>query len=768
MDEYFAQIEASLKIKLAAFQREAIAFVVNGFRNSHGVLLGHEWTLGKTIMSGYAMRWILDHPARQFHGQSIPELYVQHPKVLVLSKHDVLVDAWWNNMLLAMYGNDKGLRDSKVLFYHDEKIKQIAQQYSSQEEFFESKEWAGYEFVLMTYHQLLRQYSTFLYNQDQPSFYNRVFWQAGVFDECSPLKSAMVSGMPSLGTSSMFTSVWYLAQHSMVSPNCVLATYVQNDPMNLASFAAICGHYQRWGDRKFWQVLSNNKEAIVDAKKLFVIGCTREEVKKQGDYAVLNDLPPRIDHVVLCPFTPAQIRMTKDAVHYMLHERLKEEGGGAAEGKSPSQGNTYNTLADICHTICVSPLIINPKNRFLVHHIGDPEWFLPSAEEFLESSNKVAAVKDLVEKHLGQGDSFVLYTSHVVSVEMWCRLFAKYFPEIKLLIFDGSRSVKEKQHVLDMLKHPECTQRYRGLIANNRSLDVGVNLSCFNVVFTDSVDWNPSNDDQRFNRVHRGGQKRTTYIYKVMCDGVCEDSRRAFRASLKSREIMTIVDPNRYSKLHQQHFDERCSDVQHQRDIFAFSENKLESTYYDTCYVPRTEAYKCFDPDDLPQFETPFWEQWTRSKDATELLQEAFASTPTSTNSRSHSNSNSNSNGNSNNRAPTPKFATAYLKDSQRRKVAGKGFYPIETLIMARQMSGHSSPSFPLASPVSLSSRGGPSPFPYTPSPSPPKSASVELIKMIGDMMDEPEDDRYRYADLCEAWDDVLQCSKTYYHHGGK
>jgi SNF2 family DNA or RNA helicase len=63
----------------------------------------------------------------------------------------------------------------------------------------------------------------------------------------------------------------------------------------------------------------------------------------------------------------------------------------------------------------------------------------------------------------------------------------------------------------------------RVLLVSLKAGGVGLNLVAANVVYLTDLWWNPSVEEQAFQRVHRLGQTRKVFTYKLVCDETIDE-----------------------------------------------------------------------------------------------------------------------------------------------------------------------------------------------------------------------------------------------------
>ncbi|XP_075241489.1 helicase-like transcription factor isoform X2 [Convolutriloba macropyga] len=103
----------------------------------------------------------------------------------------------------------------------------------------------------------------------------------------------------------------------------------------------------------------------------------------------------------------------------------------------------------------------------------------------------------------------------------------------KFVRFDGSLSAKKRDNVLHKFKHDSDTTV---LLMSLRAGNLGLNLTCASNLFLMDPAWNPSVEDQCFDRCHRLGQQNDVTIHKLVCADTIEDQILAIQE--KKRKLV--------------------------------------------------------------------------------------------------------------------------------------------------------------------------------------------------------------------------------------
>ena len=111
------------------------------------------------------------------------------------------------------------------------------------------------------------------------------------------------------------------------------------------------------------------------------------------------------------------------------------------------------------------------------------------------------------------------------------------------LQLDGSIPTKKRQTFVDDFN--DRTSKYMVLLLSNKAGGCGLNLIGANRLIMFDPDWNPANDAQAMARVWRSGQRKETFIYRLLCTGTIEE-KMFQRQTFKSDMAETIVNTDNY------------------------------------------------------------------------------------------------------------------------------------------------------------------------------------------------------------------------------
>jgi DNA repair and recombination protein RAD54B len=256
---------------------------------------------------------------------------------------------------------------------------------------------------------------------------------------------------------------------------------------------------------------------------------------------ILSDyLPPKHEMVVFCSPTPLQIQLyelmiNSDRVHDIV------------------SGNALHSFAltaiGILCKLCNSPeLLVKGLASNGISEGGTTKALLTGLRDHLptkvmniaEMSGKLLCVmKMLIRIKEQTNDKVVLisnFTSTLDILESLCR--KKKFTFARL---DGKTKQEDRINYINSFNQSDQNSQFIFLLSKKAG-GTGVNLIGANRLILFDSDWNPSNDRQAMARIHRDGQKKQCYIYRMLIPGTMDEKiyqRQISKLSLSDSLIVS-------------------------------------------------------------------------------------------------------------------------------------------------------------------------------------------------------------------------------------
>ncbi|KAG9010829.1 helicase [Tulasnella sp. JGI-2019a] len=255
-------------------------------------------------------------------------------------------------------------------------------------------------------------------------------------------------------------------------------------------------------------------DQLLEISKSFVLRRTADILE--------NYLPPKHEYVVFVRPTALQLRMFSAILNPAVVDDVVQHMTKSLP--------LINTLTKVCN----SPILLKkhddipfaaaaPESRNVASNIQAALALLPSgaALEDISLSGKLTLLGRLLRalrKHTDEKCVIVSnYTSTLNIIQKYCER-EKY----TYLRLDGSTKVDKRQEHVDDFNRASQSGRFVFLLSTKAG-GVGLNLiGASRLVLIDS-DWNPAHDLQAMARIHRDGQKKPVFIYRLVTAGTIDE-----------------------------------------------------------------------------------------------------------------------------------------------------------------------------------------------------------------------------------------------------
>lgn len=212
---------------------------------------------------------------------------------------------------------------------------------------------------------------------------------------------------------------------------------------------------------------------------------------------VVGELPPKVEMDLICPITELQ-RQSYES----LLDRGREEMGDDLQTAMQANAMNFFTLLTRLRQVCCDPGLLPDSQSVDIRQSGKVRMLLTRLEEALQ----------------GDGSRKVVIFSQFV--QLLRRLkpeIKKSFPKLKLFELTGQTR--------DRAGPVEQFQKERGpavILVSLRAGGTGITLHAADYVFLLDPWWNPAVENQAIDRVHRIGQERRVFVYRMITEGTIE------------------------------------------------------------------------------------------------------------------------------------------------------------------------------------------------------------------------------------------------------
>ncbi len=254
------------------------------------------------------------------------------------------------------------------------------------------------------------------------------------------------------------------------------------------------------GNRRRFELAVNgdDREAFIRRLERQV----RPFILRRTKSGVMKELPPKVEMDLACPLTDLQVREYR-----RLSETGVEQLGEDLEAALQERSLSFFTLLTRLRQVCCDPGLL-PWESCDVANSGKINALLGRMEEILDSGSKVVI--------------FSQFTSLLKRVRSALR---DNFPELAVYQLTGK--------TLDRDRPVRSFQEKEGsgvILVSLRAGGVGITLHAADYVFLMDPWWNPAVEAQAIDRVHRIGQEKRVFVYRMITTGTVEDRIQALKA----------------------------------------------------------------------------------------------------------------------------------------------------------------------------------------------------------------------------------------------
>lgn len=236
-------------------------------------------------------------------------------------------------------------------------------------------------------------------------------------------------------------------------------------------------------------------EELSKLTRLFTLRRTADTLDKY--------LPPKTDAVIFCRPTPKQAALYKMVV----------ESSSIKKCLGSNMASDHLRAITMLKKLCNSPALLKDSdfdfsNTQLPPTLPYPGGKLHFLVQFLRSLYENTSEKVVVVSG---------YTQTLDIIED--TLNSAHFTSLRL---DGSTPANKRQQLVDNFNRSSNKDSFVFLLSA-KSGGTGLNLIGASRLFLFDTDWNPSVDLQAMARVHRDGQKRPVFVYRLLITGAMDE-----------------------------------------------------------------------------------------------------------------------------------------------------------------------------------------------------------------------------------------------------
>jgi DNA repair and recombination protein RAD54B len=236
-------------------------------------------------------------------------------------------------------------------------------------------------------------------------------------------------------------------------------------------------------------------------------------------------LPPKTETTVMLKLTPVQEKLYEHVLTSKeLISSLSSGNGGAVALEM------VTALRKVCNAPILATAEGTPSHELFLQAGVDPDELLRD-----DVSAKIRMVKQLLTEARAVDDRVVIVSSSTQCLDLLDRVCVEQsWPTARL---DGSTTANKRQSLVDNFNRGGPLSFV--FLLSTRAGGVGLNLVGANRLILFDLDWNPANDLQALARVWRDGQKKSVFIYRLVCTGTIEE--KMFQRQLAKMALSSLM-----------------------------------------------------------------------------------------------------------------------------------------------------------------------------------------------------------------------------------
>jgi len=225
---------------------------------------------------------------------------------------------------------------------------------------------------------------------------------------------------------------------------------------------------------------------------------------------VVHELPPKIEMDLICPISELQRQRYEG-----LLEAGREEMGDDLQTAMQSRAMHFFSLLTRLRQVCCDPGLLPGAAALDIRQSGKVQMLLTRLEEAFQ----------------GDGSRKVVVFSQFV--QLLRRLkpeIKKAFPKLKLYELTGQ--TRDRSGPVEKFQNDPGPAL---IFVSLRAGGTGITLHAADYVFLLDPWWNPAVENQAIDRVHRIGQERRVFVYRMITEGTVE--QRIQQLKKEKREL---------------------------------------------------------------------------------------------------------------------------------------------------------------------------------------------------------------------------------------
>ena len=310
---------------------------------------------------------------------------------------------------------------------------------------------------------------------------------------------------------------------------------------------------------------NDNIVEVGEEKSKQLIAVTKKFILRRTNDILNKYLPPKTDIILFCKPLASQLISFQNTL----------------DGSKLDFGNlTFNSSLGLITTmkkICNSPSLLNTVNE------GNSKGALEQQSSRIYnsiSSGKLGVLMRLLSdiRDMTDNEKVVIVSNYTQTLDIIENLMASN--KMVTCRLDGATPPKLRGSIVSSFN---SNPNIFAFLLSAKSGGVGLNLVGASRLILFDNDWNPSIDIQAMSRIHRDGQKRSCYIYRLVTTGCIDEKilqRQLMKSSLSSKFLDdgNSGDSKKKSSGTASNNDD-LFDKEDLKDLFTVQTNTLSNTH---------------------------------------------------------------------------------------------------------------------------------------------------------------------------------------------
>lgn len=210
---------------------------------------------------------------------------------------------------------------------------------------------------------------------------------------------------------------------------------------------------------------------------------------------VLKDLPPKMELIQYCELTDQQYDLYMRILEKTRDELMAE---AIEKGGKPNQNAVFRALVRL-RQVCNHPSLLGPE-----------------LSEGLHESGKFEALQEMLESAIDNGHRILLFSQFVEMLKLIRSWLDRKGYKYEYL----TGQTKNRQEAVDNFNNDDSIPVF---LVSLKAGGTGLNLTGADFVIHYDPWWNPAAEDQATDRVHRIGQTKNVFVYRLITRGTVEE-----------------------------------------------------------------------------------------------------------------------------------------------------------------------------------------------------------------------------------------------------